>query len=203
MEVMGMKSKWINEVQGFEHLKGYKIYDDGSVYSHLYRHNHEYIIKDTPRRKLTPFKTNKGYLKVTFGGKNTNLHRLIANAFIPNPFNKEQVNHKNGIKTDNRVENLEWVTQSENQLHSVELGLHVSLKGEQHYTNKYIDGEHHCCKKVVQLSLDDEYINTFNSIKEAALFIGVGPTNIVKCCTNVIKTTKGFKWMHLEAYESL
>ncbi|GJN60441.1 HNH endonuclease signature motif containing protein [Elizabethkingia anophelis] len=64
------------------------------------------------------------------------IHRLVANAFIPNPENKPQVNHKNGNKADNSIENLEWVTSSENIIHAFGTGLKKAVKGSEHYISK-------------------------------------------------------------------
>ena len=61
--------------------------------------------------------------------KHITIHRLVAQAFIPNPFNKPYINHKDGIKTNNSIENLEWVTNSENMLHAHETGLVPLKKG--------------------------------------------------------------------------
>lgn len=66
----------------------------------------------------------KGYLTVGIKGKQLKVARLVAQAFIPNNENKLEVNHKNGIKIDNRIKNLEWCTAKENTTHAWRTGLH-------------------------------------------------------------------------------
>lgn len=101
-----------------------KVYDDGKIETL----DHKAIrkngrIDNRKGRILKPALDKYGYHRVTFSyngkRKSYSVHRLVATAFIPNPENKPTVNHKNGIKTDNSIENLEWATQSEQKRHSI------------------------------------------------------------------------------------
>lgn len=93
--------------------------------------------------KLQLDSRGKGYLFVQLwrGGKckHAPVHRLVALAFIPNPEGKPQINHINGIKTDNRVENLEWVTAFENMRHAYATGLQSAPQGKDSPVAKLTD----------------------------------------------------------------
>lgn len=111
------------DVKGFEGL--YEISSLGNLRSKEKYVNHYRGGKRLYKSKIKKQRLSKsGYLRcnIKHNGKRFDLrvHRLVAMAFLPNSKNKEQVNHINGIKTDNRAVNLEWCTQSENVIHAVE-----------------------------------------------------------------------------------
>jgi len=91
-------------------------------------------------RVLKQTKCYKGYLRVSLSLDKkkftTGAHRLVAKAFVSNPLNLPQVNHKDGIKTNNYPDNLEWCTNKENQIHAVKTGLINPNKGEKHHNSK-------------------------------------------------------------------
>ena len=71
---------------------------------------------------------NRGYMLFTLKDKNFAVHRIIAITFLSNPENKSTINHKDGNKSNNHIDNLEWATPSENVLHSFKMGLRVPIK---------------------------------------------------------------------------
>lgn len=87
----------------------------------------------------------KGYLKVKFSlngkEKSYQVHRLVALAFIPNVENKPQVNHKDSVRDNNKLSNLEWVTNSENQQHSIKKGLSRKQIGEDRPASKLTEDD--------------------------------------------------------------
>ena len=108
----------IKEIRGFEGR--YSVNEEGDVFSHI------------SGRKLKPGLSGGGYYLVDLAGKSRLVHRLVAEAFLPDFLDKPQVNHIDGDKLNNHVSNLEMATAKENAAHAYKTGLKVSVKGENH-----------------------------------------------------------------------
>lgn len=113
---------------------------------------------------------------------------MVALAFIPNLENKEQVNHKNGKKTDNRVSNLEWCSNLENMQHSWREGLRSKEK-----TYRY-GKENVLSVKVNQLSLDGDFIKKWDCVRDIERTLGFDNRNICACCRKKRPTAYGYIW---------
>ena len=114
--------------------------------------------------------------------KRMRVHRMVALAFIDNPDNKPYVNHINGNRSDNNVENLEWVTPSENTQHAVDTGLFKSGRA----------------RAVVQYNLNGEQMATFESASEAARQTGGSQSKICSCCKRQRKTANDYQWRYYD-----
>lgn len=128
------------------------------------------------------YKTNdNGYIRVYIYNKTYALHRLIAYAFLENPENKEHVNHIDGNKKNNAISNLEWVTNTENQIHKHKIGL----------------GNCHT-RAIIQYDLNMNKIKEFTSIIGSSKELNIGKSNIRGVLINSRKTAGEFIFKYLE-----
>lgn len=119
--------------------------------------------------------------------KNFKVHRLVAQTFIPNPENKLTVNHKDGNKSNNSVENLEWCTQSENVIHAYKKGLAKRRTGKMNKNSKIVYQIDKETKKI---------INIFYGTTEASRITGIPQSNIWRCCAGKQKYSNNYIWKY-------
>ncbi len=164
-----------------------EIWKDIPEYEWMYQVNNLWLIKSFKHKKnwklLTPIKDTNWYffvsLLILWKPKYFRINRLVAEAFIENPDNKPQVNHINWIKTDNRVENLEWCTPWYNQTHAYEMWLKTPSS-----------------KTVIQYTLNFEIIREWESTVSIFKNLWLHTSNISNCCNWKKKTCWWFIWRY-------
>lgn len=174
------------DISGYEGK--YQVSNQGNVKSLNYN-------KSWKEKLLTPLKSKDWYYSVWLSfqkAKRFRINRLVALTFIENINKKTEVNHKNWIKSDNRLENLEWCTRWENQKHAISMWLKkvpTPSKGK-------FWKDHFNSKKIIQ-SKEGIQIKIWNSITEAAIFCKIAVPNISKVCKKKLKTAGWYEWEYL------
>ena len=165
-----------------------EVWKDIVEYEGIYQVSNLGKVKNKNNKLLKLKKDKNGYL-IAYLYKNSimkckKVHRLVAKAFIPNLENKPQVNHKDGNKQNNNVNNLEWCSNRENIIHCWENNLHTKKFGNKH------DG----ARKILQYDLDGNFIKCWGSIVEASKYYNTTINNLWACLNKKSKTAKGFLW---------
>ena len=158
------------DIEGYEGL--YQVSNKGRVKS-LYKGS---------ERILKPHDNGRGYLRVHLTKENTSknirVHRLVALAFIPNPNNLPEINHRDENKKNNCVENLEWCDRG--------------------YNVNYGTRNERVSRKILQYSKSEEFIREWQSAAEVKRVLGIDRAHISACCKGKLKSSGGFVWRYKE-----
>lgn len=180
-----MQETW-KDIPGYE--GSYQVNNYGNVRSLNYNNNGK-------TKNISQHKHKTGYLTVILcknsEKKTKNVHRLVALSFLPNPNNYPCVNHIDGNKENNNVENLEWCTHKQNTAHAIKCGLR-----NQKFMLGVTGAKNKLSKKIVQYDLQGNIVNRWDCISDAARFYGVRPGNINNCLRGRNKTYKGYIWRY-------
>lgn len=189
-----MSEEW-REILGFENM--YQVSNQGRIFS--LRNN----------KILKPKKTRTGYYRVSLSAKGIRkdylVHRLVANAFIPNPEKKLTVNHINENKHDNCIENLEWATQSEQNIHGTRIARVIAstdYKGRNiNYELVAAKHDYHQInrkqmKPVLQYDKHGIFIARHDGVAAASRSIGINAGHICCCLKGRRNSCGGYQWKY-------
>lgn len=145
-------------------------------------------------RNIKKWLANNGYYMVSLWknskGKFITIHRLVAQAFLDNKTNLPCINHKDGNKLNNNINNLEWCSYGYNEKEAYKLKLK-----EPFWLNK--KGKDNCnSKKINQYDLYGNFIKTWNSLSDITRELKIHTSNISKCCKGKLKKTGGYIWKY-------
>lgn len=163
------------EIKYWAAKDGYLVNRDGTIYKMNWYGTGK-------MKKVNQSERTDGYLCFGFNGKNVLTHRFVAELFIPNPNNLPQVNHKNEIKTDNRVENLEWCDGNYNSNYGTR--------------NERVGKNQPTKKPVYQYTLDGKFVAKYSSAGEVERQLGYDSKHISACCRGEQKTSYGYFWTY-------
>lgn len=197
------------DIPNYEGL--YQVSNYGRIKSVARQVKYQNSLRNVREKIRKTFIGKQGYERVELSkngeNKKYNVHRLVAETFI-NKNEKEkdydrylEVNHINGIKTDNRAENLELVTRSENELHAYKMNLAKNTDKQRNTARLWC--KENKIKPIIQLSLDGKFIKEWKSAIEVEKQLGISRKNISQCITGRNKTAGGYKWITKEAFKSL
>lgn len=170
-----MEEIW-KDISGFEEL--YQVSNYGRVKSLPRKTGNQYC-NGVIKKAYNEFGYNRIQLVRKDRKKWFFIHRLVAEAFIPNPNNLPQINHIDGNKTNNNVDNLEWCTQKQNTIHAYKNGLKKT-------------------RCIMQYDLSNNFIRNWDSIIDASRTLSIDRSSIQICCAGKYKTAGGYIWRYAD-----